>query len=182
MTLSFLLPKYKKAETVKLQIAQTWDGSPVAQADVVDLSVRLTDDELTITVAAPFYGDPPPAGGEGELNGLWDYEVVELFLLAANGHYLEVEMGPHGHYLILLLAGIRQVKKKLHPSHFSTEIVGCRWQATLKLVADHLPTPFTHTNAYAIHGQGVERCYLAAYPVPGERPDFHQPHFFGLLR
>ena len=32
--------------------------------------------------------------------GLWDYEVVELFLLNSDTEeYLELEFGPHGHYL-----------------------------------------------------------------------------------
>jgi hypothetical protein len=46
---------------------------------------------------------------------------------------------------------------------------------------EQLPQPFSHVNAYAIHGQAAARCYQAAFPVPGERPDFHQPRFFGRL-
>ena len=37
-------------------------------------------------------------------NHLWDYEVVELFFLSSTtGLYLEVEFGPHGQHLGLLL-------------------------------------------------------------------------------
>ncbi len=169
------------AAGVDLQVPKTWDGCPVAASDVVDFSVQLDDKGLGVQVVAPFYGDPAPLGPGGELDGLWGYEVVELFLLGAGGHYLEIELGPHGHYLILLLDGIRQVKERLQPTHCTTRITGCRWQATLGLNLDQLPLPFTHINAYAIHGQGTGRCYLAAFPVPGENPDFHQPRFFGSL-
>ena len=37
---------------------------------------------------------------------LWDYEVVELFFLNSESkRYLEVEFGPHGQHLVLLLNG-----------------------------------------------------------------------------
>ena len=51
-------------------------------------------------VEANFYNDAKPDAEPGYLMGLWDYEVVELFLL--NSHteeYLELEFGPHGHFL-----------------------------------------------------------------------------------
>jgi hypothetical protein len=36
-------------------------------------------------------------------------------------------------------------------------------------------------NAYAIHGVGAARRYLAHFPVPGPRPDFHRLECFGAL-
>ncbi len=176
------MPKSSKAQVFRFEVAHTWDGVPVAAADVVEFSVRLTDNVLSIEVSAPFYGDSPPLGPEGEMDGLWDYEVVELFLLGVDGQYVEVEMGPHGHYLVLLLSDVRQVKQKLKPTHFSSQVKGNTWQGKLQLPTDQLPLPFTHFNAYAIHGQGVGRHFLAAHPVPGEKPDFHQPRFFAPLR
>ena len=169
------------AGDVYLQIAKTWDGYSVATSDIVDVSVRLDNEGFAFHVAAPFYGDPAPSAPVGELDGLWEYEVVELFLLGAGDHYLEIELGPHGHYLILLLDGIRQVKKRLQPRHCASRISGSCWQATLTVAIDQLPLPITHVNAYAIHGHGVKRRYLAAFPVPGEKPDFHQPQFFAAL-
>ncbi len=38
--------------------------------------------------------------------------------------------------------------------------------------------PWWRANAYAVHGQDKGRRYLAAFPVPGETPDFHQSHYF----
>ena len=58
---------------------------------------------LFLTFFQSDYGkrDPP-----GSYYQLWDYEVVELFFLnSKTGRYLELEFGPHGHYLVLLLAG-----------------------------------------------------------------------------
>lgn len=175
-------PDYNRsAGDVCLQVAKTWDGYSVATSDVVAVSLRLDDEGVVVHVAAPFYDDPAPSAPSGEMMGLWEYEVVELFLLGAHGHYLEIELGPHGHYLILLLDGIRQVKKRLQPHHCASRISGSCWQATLTLDIDQLPLPITHVNAYAIHGHGIKRRYLAAFPVPGEKPDFHQPRFFAAL-
>lgn len=51
-------------------------------------------------VQARFYDDTRPDADPGYLMGLWDYEVVELFLLnSQTEEYLELEFGPHGHYL-----------------------------------------------------------------------------------
>ncbi len=56
---------------------------------------------------APYYGDPAPPGGKaGEAYfQLWDHEVVEAFFLNQEDQYLELEFGPHGQHLVLLLAG-----------------------------------------------------------------------------
>jgi hypothetical protein len=164
-----------------LEIDKTWDGSILKEIEIAQVLFQVSNKGLMIEVDAPFYNDQAPDAPAGELDGLWEHEVVELFLLSADGQYLEIEIGPHGHYLILLLSGIRQVKKKLQPSHVETRIDGARWQATLSLPVEKLPLPLSHANAYAIHGHGAGRRYLAAFPVPGERPDFHQPQFFGSL-
>ena len=48
--------------------------------------------------------------------GLWDYEVVEAFFLCSKTEqYLEIELGPHGHHLVLLLNGRKNIFKKCLP-------------------------------------------------------------------
>ena len=152
---------------VRLVVDKSWDGAIVAGLEETQVRFRLSPQGLEVEVSAPFYNDPAPSAPGGELDGLWEYEVVELFLLGGGGHYLEVELGPHCHYLILLLAGIRQVKTRLTPCHCKTRIIGSRWQASLVVAKEQLPLPFSHANAYVIHGQGAGRRYLAAFPVPG---------------
>lgn len=162
-------------------IERNWDGGIAEDSEKVDVAFYIQNQELKVEVTGFFYSDPAPSAPAGELDGLWRYEVVELFLLGTAGHYLEIELSPHGHYLILHLSGIRQVSKTLHPAHYITRINGSLWQGILTLDLDPSILPFTHANAYAIHGQGVKRRYLAAYPVPGKKPDFHQPRYFRCL-
>ena len=58
--------------------------------------------------------------------GLWNYEVVECFFLAqAPGEepdYLELEFGPHGQHLGLLLHGVRNDIVHSFPIKYEAEI------------------------------------------------------------
>lgn len=164
-----------------LSTSKTWDGKAVADPEKMEVRFCLRELELEVEVEGPFHGDPPPSTPAGELEGLWGHEVAELFLLGAGGHYLEIEIGPHGHYLIYHLTGIRQISKSISPTHCTTSITGSQWQGTLTLPLNQSILPFSHANAYAVHGQGAKRRYLAAFPVPGEKPDFHQPRYFASL-
>ena len=54
---------------------------------------------------------------------LWDYEVVEIFFLSSKDNmYLEVEFGPHGHHLGLLLNGRQKCIKHSFPIDYKAEI------------------------------------------------------------
>ena len=77
----------------------TWDGVPVADGARVRLDWR---DAVVIEVEAPFTGDAVPPAPRGRTDRLWEHEVVEVFLAseaAAAARYLEIELGPHGHWL-----------------------------------------------------------------------------------
>ena len=69
--------------------------------------------EVLVSVRAPYWADPAPPGGlPGQAYfGLWEYEVVEAFFLNSKDQYLEVEFGPHGQHIVLLLNGRRNAVK-----------------------------------------------------------------------
>ena len=88
---------------------------------------------MIMNVEAPFYDDPvPPTKNnpsysttqeKGVFMGLWDYEVVEAFFLCSkSGHYLEVEVGPHGQHLVLLLNGRKNIIKECLPLQWDVTI------------------------------------------------------------
>lgn len=172
-----------KKSLFQFTVSQTWNGQAIESAEQAVLSVSLAAGELEVQIEAAYHGDPAPTLPVGECDGLWEFEVVELFLLGESGHYLEIELGPHGHYLLYHLSGIRQVSATLHPIHCKAEISGSVWRALLRVDIRDLPLgSLSQVNAYAIHGQGDKRRYLAAFPVPGAQPDFHQPDFFCPLK
>lgn len=166
-----------------LVVARTWDGVPVGPDEAVQLRLRREGDALRVRVEAPFHGDPAPPGAPGPCDGLWNHEVVELFLAGSGPGYLEIELGPHGHHLVLQLAGVRRVQASALPLDYRVERTpqGTRWRATARVPAAWLPPGPLRGNAYAIHGLGTARRYLAASPVPGDAPDFHRPDCFAPL-
>lgn len=168
---------------MELRIARTWDGAPVGDDEAVTVMLAADDHALTLRIDAPFHGDPPPAAAPGSTDGLWEHEVVELFVggAAEPERYTEIELGPHGHHLGLRLDGVRRVVARGLPIEHAPRIAGGRWTATASIARSLLPEGPWVGNAYAIHGVGAARRYLAWRPVPGAKPDFHQPARFGPL-
>ena len=156
-----------------------WRGDPLPPNEAVHLTLRPGASHLHLTIDAAFHGDPAPPGPRGRRPELWNHEVVELFVVGSAERYLELEFGPHGHYLALLLAGVRRIERDDLEMEYAARIVGKRWRGVAQVPLAWLPAGADRWNAFAIHGTN-ERRYLAAHPLPGERPDFHQPERFPM--
>lgn len=164
-----------------LPIETTWDGAPALAAERVQTWLERAPTGLLFSLDAPLHGDPPPQAPPGPTWALWEHEVVELFVLGGRERYTELELGPHGHHLLLRLEGVRRVVERMLPLdvHFSRSFG--RWQARALLPWALLPTPPWRANAFAIHGLGPSRRYLAAFPTGGAQPDFHRLEAFRPL-
>jgi hypothetical protein len=163
-------------------IDKTWDGASIGEDEIARIELVPKQDAVLALVDAPFHADPPPAGQPGPTDGLWEHEVVEVFLLGRDDVYLEVELGPHGHHLALELRGARNPVRSRLPLRYEATIQDRRWQGVALMPRSWLPEGLDRGNAYAMHGAGSSRRYLAAFPVPGDRPDFHRLVSFGALR
>jgi hypothetical protein len=173
------------SRAVELVVGSTWDGVAIPAEERTRVRLRLARRELHVAVRAPLHGDPAPRAAPGPTEGLWDHEVVELFLSGppAEGAvpYLEIEIGPWGHHLVLSLRGVRNAVARGLPLRLRVvRHEGC-WIAAAALDRGLLPPPPWRANAYAIHGVGAARRYLASAPLSGARPDFHQPDRFPEL-
>lgn len=162
------------------EIRGTWDGRPLAPNEFARIDLRLGD-ALEIELEATRYGDPTPPTPPGRCDGLWNFEVVELFLLGRDDRYLELEFGPAGHWLALRLEGRRHVVASELSVEFETGSEGARWRGRTRIPLDWLPAGLHAANAYAIHGVDAARRYLAWQPVPGPQPDFHRLEHFPPL-
>ena len=162
----------------RLVIDRCWNGEEALGSERAEVVFALGPAGLRVEIEAKFHGDPAPPGPPGRIDGLWNFEVVELFLANEAGHYLELEFGPHGHYLALRFAGIRQLVRQDIPLSFRAEVSGHVWRGWAVTPLAGLPSELRRANAYAIHGQGEGRRYLAAFALAGSRPDFHQPQCF----
>ncbi|MEE2788234.1 MAG: hypothetical protein VX589_12900 [Myxococcota bacterium] len=164
---------------VSIVIAQTWSGERLSEDQWVNVQVALGDREgLIVEVDAPLWRGQPPDQAAGRCWGLWQYDVVELFLVGQNGHYLEVEMGPHGHYLGLMLSAPRIIDDDQVPIQYAVTHHSSRWTGRARIAPRHLPEEPVRMNAFAIHGRGAQRCFMVAHALPGPQPNFHQPSVF----
>jgi hypothetical protein len=165
-----------------LRIDRTWSDEPLAAAERADVRIDATDEGLALFVDAPFHGDPPPPGPPGPTPRLWEHEVVELFVAGpgADGEveYLEVELSPHGHHLVLRLRGVRRVVAEGLPLDYCATIGDARWRGEARIPRRWLPPPPHRAAAFALHGAGDARRYLSSVALPGDGPDFHQPSCF----
>jgi hypothetical protein len=166
-------------ESLRLPIERHWNGTrcrdPRRRGEL-----RLAREGGALEIAASFERQTPariPAAPPGtRVEGLWEYDVVELFLAGAGGRYLELELGAGGHFLLLEFDAPR--RRSSDHAGFSPPLEfredARRWHATLRLPLALLPRDLCALNAFAI----VRGSFLAHHPVPGVAPDFHQPQSF----
>ncbi|OXA54265.1 hypothetical protein Fcan01_10867 [Folsomia candida] len=175
-------------------LTKTWNGVenlPDGEEIYVSFWIEKQCDEnsfLRIVTNAPFYNDPPiPTNSTlSPLWGLWEYEVVELYFYGRDENYMEIQLGPGGHYLILKLHGYRNITEThlpLEEDNFQVEFMTTpenqnltRWIGNVAIPGEYIPCDVYRHNAFAIHKSGSERRYVALYPVKEgeiEEPDFH---------
>lgn len=162
-----------------LIVDRAWDGAPADRPALV-LASRGAD-HVSLWVVAPLVGDPPPPGPPGTTPRLWEHEVVEWFCAGADDTYLEVEVGPWGHHLVLQLDGVRQVRAQGLPLDLEVHRTEGWWSARATLPIGWLPPAPWRAAAFRLHGGGTQRAFLTSTPLPGATPDFHQPVHFPEL-
>ena len=140
--------KYSPCKWRKIGIfTQISSISPVdTSLDKSDVAKTDTTPGIILRINAPFYNDPVPNKSGDDINdsdsvdnrafmGLWDYEVVEAFFLCSKTQqYLEIEVGPHGHHLVLLLNGRKNIIKECLPIKWDVRI-GKRYLHSLNHMA-----------------------------------------------
>lgn len=170
--------------TLSLPIRTYWDGTPCADPRLHGL-VTIGREALGVrlTASRPHQAVPrvPLAPPGTRVANLWEYDVVECFLAGPSG-YLEVELGAGGHFLALSFSAPRVCRHTYTTWQprltFDPEsAAGTAWCATLLVPWTMLPDPVVGINAYVISGTN----YLCYHPLPGIRPDFHQPARFPPL-
>lgn len=165
-------------------INSEWNGAPINHAPIVFQISAQDSRNVLVSVSGPFFNDPgpPPCAAGSACDGLWNYEVAEVFFLGKNEKYLEVELSPHGQHLLLLLNGVRKPFLDKVPIEYTAKIDRTKntWNGTAIIPIDYLPPHVGRINAYAIHGSGVNRRYESLYPASADvsDPDFHRLEFF----
>lgn len=169
----------------KISIDREWHGAVLTDPRPATVDLTWTDRQLRLEIEAPYAYDPPPPGPPASLDGLWEHEVVELFLVEERSldrtpRYLEIELSPHGHHLVLSFDGVRRRAGRHDPLSFEAEILSKRWRGVMTLDRRLAPPAPWRVNAFRIHGSGAARRHHAATPVRGDTPDFHNVHAYEL--
>lgn len=158
-------------------IAHNWDGVALTQQDTASIEVQwLQNGDLRIELDAPFANDPNPNCAKTACWDLWDFEVVELFLVGAGepAPYTEIEISPWGNHLVLQLLGTRNTIAKGLPLHIvSLDRGETRWNAQAVISKKLLPKGELKVNAYRVSGVEPNRHYHVMTAMLGSEPDFH---------
>jgi hypothetical protein len=115
--------------------------------------------------------------------GLWDFDVVEVFVQRANtSHYLEVQLSPLGQPFALVIEKPREVfyAPSSLKAQFHTDYRGHDWHSRISIAIDDIPGSGQNLfgNCFACLGDTPHREYYALKINQEERPDFHRPDLF----
>lgn len=171
----------------RLPITTTWDG---CASDVSAwVAFRLEVDRLDV-VAGAFEPAPlcPSTPAGASTDRLWEFSVVELFVATSSG-YLEVELGPEGRHLVYSFGAprVRTGSQEARSARGIPIPPGSGWASAATfarppVLSDPGP-PIERVNAFAhlpgrVAGSPAGARLFAFHPLPGPRPDFHQPRRF----
>jgi alpha-galactosidase len=127
----------------------------------------------------------------GRRDHLWDRDVAEVFLQPDPSRlheYKELEISPNGMWIDLDISptGMADLKSGLERSFFLDKTSRI-WAAELALPLKSLTPNFDPSrewkaNFFRIEGREEPRTYLAWRPTYTEKPNFHVPEAFGVLR
>lgn len=172
------------ALTLHIPITASWRGESLGDGTRVDVKLSTTDTHLCVEITAPYYDNPAPDHAPGSTPKLWEHEVVECFILGEDARYLEMEFGPHGHYLLLDLHGERRLLAQGMRCEYEAHISQDRrsWVGVASVPIALLPPSPSHYNAYAIHTVAHIKRHMARFPNhQDDAPNFHRLDTFGAL-
>lgn len=183
-----------------LPLRAAWNGAPASAGLGGDARLAIEADALVLSWDLAF-PEPLriPAAEPGYLDGLWEHDVVELFLTrdepsAAEPSYLELEFGPGGHWLALAFRGVRRRAGELRDLApvLSNDARSGRWRGSARIPLGALEghvelgpggdARFRGLAAACTATPSGARAYLCSRALPGERADFHQPAAWGEIR
>ena len=168
---------------LELAVDRLWDGGAPPQTEQrawVRLGAEPGGLRVAVGMAHQRPARIPDAPVGARVDGLWRYDVVECFVVAADGRYLELELGAGGHQLVLAFAAARERTRDFAaaPLALTWRRDAAGWSARCTLPRAWIPEPVVRVNAFAIGG-GV---FLAHAPVGGAEPDFHRPAAYPRVR
>lgn len=176
--MKFIIPKLP--QELSLTVNRLWNGDPCPDERVrAELALGAMPQGIRVRVESPILHEQkiPDAPIGSRVEGLWDYDVVELFLVGPGHRYVELELGAGGHVLLLSFDRIRHrcdAHELFQANLRYAKTAQKTWTSELILPWKFVPENLRALNAFMIaSGQ-----FLAMSPLPGDKPDFHQPDYY----
>ena len=163
-----------RADQANIAITSLWNGEHAPAQWHTNLTVKRRPNHMSIEFTAPWAKNPLPQAPVGQLMGLWEFEVVELFFAGENQRYTELEFGPGGHYLALNFSEVRKPWAEQPRLDYHASTAGSIWRGSAKISYEFLPATIKSWNAYRIFNRQDQRVHMAAHGLPGDKPDFHR--------
>lgn len=173
----------REPDVLELRVERGWDGAPSADPRLrAVVRLQATPQGLAFEASLPHQVPPrvPAAPAGTRVADLWEYDVVECFLVGRDGRYLELELGAGGHFLALCFDAPRRCSDALETLRplLTHRADAHGWSARMLAPWRIVPEEIVALNAFVAAGGRL----LAHHPLPGERPDFHQPARFPAAR
>lgn len=169
----------------RISVDMRWDGALINAGDVLGVVIADVPQEVRVQFTAHLtaqYTTPP--NPPAFTDGLWEYDVVELFFARPDGSYVEIEVGPAGHWLVYEFTSYRQASDKtLRPLEYTAQVNNGLWQGSFVIPQAWLKCPLQEcrVNVYQIRSTEAGREYLAWRSLPAIAPDFHRVECFESL-
>ena len=176
------------------RLTQHWlQGGQLAGAGLTpEAGLELRADGMVVFSAAlrPGAQDVFQTGGKEFVSGLWNGNVVELFLgNSKTGRYLEVHLAPSGKWWSCVFTSVRVREFEegrplpLSVIHHRRDKHGRRWEASVqvpsvvlgKLLGVRDFMELRANLAAIVHPVTGTSLYFSRAALPGAKPDFHQP-------
>lgn len=113
--------------------------------------------------------------------GLWEYDVVEVFIKKEGNTYLELQVSRFEQPFALIIEKPREVfyKPKELKTEFSSTNIGNTWKSLIKIPFSEIPGTgnILYGNCFSCLGHG-NRSFYGLNINTDSSPDFHRPELF----
>lgn len=174
-----------------VHIRTDWRGRPLPGDVDTAVSIYRTRTHLLVAFESRFQRlNLHPGGHEGEIEDLYEYDVVEFFVdpdPATPQTYLEFELDPGGRTLDLRIDRAADVFDATFDSSMTSAVSvdpsTHTWRALMMIpFGPELEWPSEGAvwrgNFFRIEGAGEDRLYMALSPTGTASPSFHVPEAF----
>ncbi len=174
-----------------IALNRDWDGLVVSSPLALSLALNEHHFFFAVTgVGVPHCAPDAAVGSFSE--GLWHYDVVELFLGRTGAEsYQELNLGPQGAWWSCLFEGYRKRYPGAIDAPSAVSVFADRsdtvWQAAIALPLSGLLVDFNEpstirANISAILTENSKRRYLSYAKIDAKEPDFHRLNDFCPLQ